>query len=85
MDYSDQRTAGQVAIVVRDGRVAAGLFIEQLIVAAGDPDDNEIRRSRAETICEGLRAGRRLIPRGYFCAQLLEDGFCLTLVLQGIC
>ena len=43
MDDSDQRTARQIAIVVRDGRVAAGLFIEKLIVAAGDPDDNEIR------------------------------------------
>ena len=43
MDYSDQRTARQVAIVVGDGRVAARLFIEKLIVAADDPDDYKIR------------------------------------------
>ena len=43
MDDGYECSAGQIAIVVRDGRVACGLFIEQLIVAAGDPDDNEIR------------------------------------------
>jgi hypothetical protein len=42
MDDSYERPARQITIVVGDGRVAAGLFIEKLIVAADDPYDYKI-------------------------------------------